>query len=414
MEADTDPQLHTSKKKKKTKLNVTIQTQNEQPGKLAPLVGYFPSGFDPTNNGSNPGNPPDIRVYRNQKRAKRLELVVSPNGSNVDFVGTNYSGEAAAGRMCSYALGVLDKETKKLKIVPIAANKIFRLEPRVRTTQKPDKEPVTPAKAELTVAERVEQLNSLTNLYGTKTAIKQARKATLLRPSEDADTHQGIDKLLQETAIDKEALTSTAADASRTIPPHDLSATTPERAYPLEKIILKGEWDYLKDILELLQNGKEINLYNYPSFVCNRVSRLDVIEDEAEKMRRFGILSYITHLVNFKDQHSLDGFSSSKQHKIPSMLKQKFSKMFVDSDKGRLSDEKIGSLVSYVLVLTMFIDEFETDFVDIARDLKMSAMKLRPYLENLGCQFKTKNKVTMAILPVPLKFPTLRKRRRRG
>lgn len=59
--------------------------------------------------------------------------------------------------------------------------------------------------------------------------------------------------------------------------------------------------------------------------------------------------------------------------------------MFVDSDKGRFLDEKIGSFVSYVLVLIMFIDEFEIDFVDIVRDFKMFVMKFRSYLENLGC-----------------------------
>jgi len=120
-ETDLDPQLHKSKKKKKKNdLKVTIEVQNEQPCKLAPLVGYFPSGYDPNSDES-----PQVKVYRHQKKVKRLELVVRPSGSKVDFVGTNYSGEAAAGRMCSYALGILDKETQKLKIVPIAANKVF-------------------------------------------------------------------------------------------------------------------------------------------------------------------------------------------------------------------------------------------------------------------------------------------------
>ncbi|GAB4838725.1 hypothetical protein Ancab_028268 [Ancistrocladus abbreviatus] len=36
--------------------------------------------------------PLPFTVYRNQGKPKRLQLVVSPNGSAVDFVGTNYSG----------------------------------------------------------------------------------------------------------------------------------------------------------------------------------------------------------------------------------------------------------------------------------------------------------------------------------
>lgn len=411
-EADLDPQLHKSRKKKKKKndLQVTIEVQNEQPGKLAPLVGYFPSGYDPNSDKS-----PQVKVYRHQKKVRRLELVVSPSGSKVDFVGTNYSGEAAAGRMCSYALGILDKETQKLKIVPIAANKIFRLEPRVRKGDESVKESMTPATEEVTSEDRMQKLNNLTAHFGTSKAIKQAKKASLLRQKEDPATQQDLDHLLEDPSIDKGALTSTSAETTRNIPPHDLSATTPEKAYPLDKIIPKGEWDYLLDILELMQSGQEMNPDVYPSFVCNRVYKLDVIKDEAEKGKLAGILSYIAHLVNFKDRHMLGGHSSSsKHHNIPSMLFQKFTKMFVDTSKKRLADEKIGTLISYVLVLSLYVDEFQTDFTDIAKDLKMPVIKLRPYFENLGCKFKNRNRVTFATLPLPLEFPTVRKRRRRG
>lgn len=51
-------------------------------------------------------------------------MVVSPTGSNVDFVGTNYSGEATAGQQCRYAVGVFDKEAQTLKIVPVACDKV--------------------------------------------------------------------------------------------------------------------------------------------------------------------------------------------------------------------------------------------------------------------------------------------------
>jgi len=106
----------------------------------------------------------------------------------------------------------------------------------------------------------------------------QAKKASLLRQKEDPATQQDLDNLLEDPSIDKGALTSTSAETTRNIPPHDLSATTPEKAYPLDKIIPKGEWDYLLDILELMQSGQEMNPDAYPSFVCNRVYKLDVIK----------------------------------------------------------------------------------------------------------------------------------------
>lgn len=50
--------------------------------------------------------------------------MVTPNGTNVDFVGTNYTGEATTGQSCNFALGVLDKATQTLKILPVASNKV--------------------------------------------------------------------------------------------------------------------------------------------------------------------------------------------------------------------------------------------------------------------------------------------------
>lgn len=111
------------KKKNNKPAQVTIQVLQDRPERAPPIVGYFPSGFDPTNGVSD--RPIGARVFRHKDKPKRLQIVVSPSYSKVDFVGTNYSGEAEAGQQhCNYAIGVLDKETQTLKIVPIASNKV--------------------------------------------------------------------------------------------------------------------------------------------------------------------------------------------------------------------------------------------------------------------------------------------------
>lgn len=117
----------TKKRKKKNKnVHVKVEVIHENPEKIPPLVGYFPSGFDPHKLQDHEPEPPhSVKVFRNKARTNRLQLVVSPNDSKVDFVGTSYSGEAASAQVCTYALGVLDKETQTLKIVPIASNKVI-------------------------------------------------------------------------------------------------------------------------------------------------------------------------------------------------------------------------------------------------------------------------------------------------
>lgn len=125
-----------SKEKKKRSLEETLDVQikaiSENPEKkTSPIIGYFPSGFDPLKNSEESGSKPrassSLKVYKDASRNPknpRVEVVVGVAGSAVNFVGTNYSGEGGTPQLCNYALGVLDKETRVLKMVPIAANKV--------------------------------------------------------------------------------------------------------------------------------------------------------------------------------------------------------------------------------------------------------------------------------------------------
>lgn len=131
-----DERVKEKKKKKKKKtgdeephsLDVKIETSGENPNKQSPVVGYFPTGYDPLKHRIEGGGQQEaearVKVYRNVKRTNRIQLVVTPNKSKVDFVGTNYSGEATGVQLCTYGLGILDKSTQTLKIVPVAANKV--------------------------------------------------------------------------------------------------------------------------------------------------------------------------------------------------------------------------------------------------------------------------------------------------
>ncbi|XP_073064522.1 uncharacterized protein [Primulina eburnea] len=400
-------------------LQVKIKTIGENPDKkMAPIIGYFPSGYDPLKNHNNSESEAEenhsVKVYKSlntrNPNKPRMQLVVRDDGSQVNFVGTSYSGEAATPQLCNYALGVLDKETGVLKIVPIAANRIFRLEPKIGESEQPENDL---HQAEETAEKRADKLRTLTVMYSTKTNIRRDLKLDTLRQTEDPETQQGLDNKLKEIKINKEALQAIASTTNaRNIPPYDLGATTSDMAYPLNKIIFEGEWDYLLDIFERTQAGSEMNPDVYPSFVCNRIQKLKDVEDEEEKRQMAGILSYITHLIKFKDRNSMDGVSSAKRHKFPSIFSQKFSSMF-GSNQRRIPDEKQQLLISYVLVLSMFADNFRSDPSDIAKDLRMNSISLRPHYEYLGCKFVSDNKVLVATLPLPLEFHTTKRKRRR-
>ncbi|OVA10366.1 RNA polymerase I associated factor [Macleaya cordata] len=426
MEEENNLIIPSEKKKKKSKKNkkrkrieVKMEIVPQHPEKIAPLVGYFPSGYDPQKiYTSEDDEPPRVRVFTNKQRSSRLELVVSPKGSKVNFVGTSHSGEATASQACTYALGVLDKETQSLKIVPIACNKIFRLEPRVGGLDVCKNEPSKESKEEelLTVEEKAGKIRDLTNLYGTKKVITKAKKNDILHRKEDPSTQKDLQKKTEKLVINKEALESAGTYTARNIPPHDSTATTPEKAYPLDKIIFQGEWDSLLDVLDYVQSEEQLASNAYPSFVCNRAHKLMEIEDEVEKKTLACIYSYITHLIKFKDKKSLDYSASAKSHRIPDILYKKFLRMFHDQfDHGRIepSLEKKDLLISYVLVLTLIADGFKTDPSDIAKDLRMTSMSLRQYYLNLGCKLARVDKLLQVTLPLPLVFPKAKFERRK-
>ncbi|XP_076881203.1 uncharacterized protein LOC143529264 isoform X1 [Bidens hawaiensis] len=421
---ENDAVQASKKKQKKNKkkdeedhqrINIKIEVVNERPDKSLPVIGYFPSGYDPDKRAEEPV----VKVLRNVKRKHRVKVVVKPNESSpVTFVGTNYSGEGAVPQMCTYTLGVFNKRTRTLKIVPIDSNKIFRLEPRIG-----DYDPAIDdamVENEPTVEDNKPNFN-----FSTKKAEQSAKKERALRAYRGPEGEEDLNGKMADAMINMKALEvcAEASSIGRNVPPYDLSATRPQQAYPLEKIILKGEWQYLTDIDELLQQGKNLKTEGYPLFVCNRIHKIEEVKDEEVKESLACIFSYINHLIKFKDKNSKegqfkdkkskDGRSSEEHYKLPNILSQKFNDMFANTESRWLAGDKKDLLIRYVLVLALFVDDFKTDFTDIAKDLRMTTGALRTHFEYLGCRIVKQHNMTFAKLSAPLDFSKADKRRRR-
>lgn len=122
----------TGKRKKKRKYtDVKMDYVPPKDGHTAPFVGYFPTGFDPAkvtlagNDGEDSPSLSELVVFQNTQKFKQrqLQLVARTQGS-VEFVGTNYTGEAAGWQPCSYALGVFNRDEGTLKLVPLAGERV--------------------------------------------------------------------------------------------------------------------------------------------------------------------------------------------------------------------------------------------------------------------------------------------------
>ncbi|VVB01164.1 unnamed protein product [Arabis nemorensis] len=276
-------------------MKIKIKQISDKSDRVPPIVAYFASGYDPfaKNPESRVIETPKVTVYRHKDESKkRLQVVVSPPDSNVEFVGSNYTGEQTARQTCVYKLGVLNKETRTLKILPIAHNKIVRLEPRViketvdleasegSDTESSGNEDIS----ELTEEERLKRkaTKKLTKRFCTEQVINRNKKKRGLNLGYDPLTKELLKGKLNKVNVKASALKSNSIVA-RNIPPYDTSATTPSEAYPIQKIIEKGEWLFLQDIYLLLQQETEAVTDNYPLFVSNRLYKLRAIKDETEK-----------------------------------------------------------------------------------------------------------------------------------
>ncbi|KAF0894929.1 hypothetical protein E2562_004929 [Oryza meyeriana var. granulata] len=414
-------------KKKREVINVTVDASlsggASSSSSAAPVVAYFPTGYDPLATAARKGKePPRTRLFRQTKHPTRIELVVGApgGGGGPDFVGRSYAGEAALPQLTGYALGVLDKASGTLKVVPIAANKILRLEPQFEV-QKPAQSLHSEAVAEAGSSAGDAELKELdpTMAFGTlKDKTKDIKWKSLNEQTNDPSAFLDLDLGNADTNV---GANESQEQTVRNIPPYNPAADTSERAYLFDEIIPKSIRPHLMDIVGHLESG-EFSSKGYGSFVSNRVNKLQELQGE-EKERLAWILSYITHLLTLRARNS----SMSRWHRkenqatgrpmIPQSVYRKLLLMFTEQGSSAMSTEKQELLINYILILTLYADNFRSDPKDICEDLKMTRQMIKPYYAQLGCKSASAGALnsTVMTLPTPLKFPkeVARRKRRR-
>lgn len=471
--ASQSPQ-HSQRKKKRKKTDVVLDFVPAREGHSCPFVGYFPSGFDPdqykgdtTEDGDQQEACLKVTAYQNTEKYKgrQHQLVVTPPDGNVDFVGTNYLGEGAMWQPGNYALGVFNKDSHTLQLLPIAGTKVLRMEPRVRGLDYVGDSISGTLDVEISKDLMRQKRNLLTSTFGThKNRVWLNRYERGQLKEEALGDKEEIGRLFEKAGhnvsilTSEEALQQANAAIKRNIPPYVLSATTPDKVYIFTQIITPDEQSSLSDV-ELLKaaTGKPEKIHElhkekaYPEFVLKRLDKLKNIQDELTN-RGVIILSYMRHLLAFYnlprhvirsivdpvgshgDRKSSKAIDLRSYANIPNAVVAKILKLFTTVNQGAASEseariqtaEKRNLLISYILVLGLMIDNFRADPYDLAVELKMSISDLKPHYMELGCKFKavkeadrgvvdlkSPQRLYEVVLPIPLQFPTLKRKMRR-
>nr|ACL54825.1 unknown [Zea mays] len=259
-------------------------------------------------------------------------------------------------------------------------------------------------------------------MYGAKTDRDKDNKwRSLKEQRNDPSAYEDIDLGISETNVN--ANDRQEPVLVRNIPPYDPTADTSENAYLLDEIIPKSMREHLLEIVRHFESG-EISSKGYGSFVSKRVHKLKELQGE-DKKRFAWILSYIQHLLSLLARN---GSMSNRKWKgrnenqishgpaTPQAVYRRLLFMFTEPGSSVMPTEKKELLTNYILVLTLFADDFRSNPSDICEDLKMTRQNLKPYYDQLGCKSVTEGafKSTFMTLPAPLKFPkeVTRKRRR--
>ncbi|KAG0582153.1 hypothetical protein KC19_3G037900 [Ceratodon purpureus] len=329
-----------------------------------------------------------------------------------------------------------------------------RMEPRVRGMdyEWTDEE----ERVEDTREQEIAKRRMLVETFGSQKSKMRAQRMERGIVKEEAlgDTG-GMEFLFQEAGENEALLTNEQAlqqansSVVRNVPPHDISANTPEGAYPLDRLILAEEWENL-DVRELKAAAKKakdeevLRQQKYPNFVLSRLRRIRVEGDKEGNDRRARILVYLRHLFTFfgTPHHAVrkagaDPGRFSQETGIPGIIVSSFLDRFTaesttdpsnNSEARSQSKQHKDLLISYCLVLGMTVDDFQADPYDMALELKQTVNNLRPYYRELGCKFEARSinerrelgdpdtaqgkwRVT---LPVPLKFPEIVTARGKG
>lgn len=328
-------------------------------------------------------------------------------------------------RCGSFALGVYDKASYKVTLVPVQTGRILRMEPRVRGLDyAPNKASAAEEREDGAAgAEEAADARAARNAATIRLvdAFGSTRRKRQLTAREDGvvRTHKltspdALQKLASQTKADAAdaGLTRAEVDARaagfRNVPPHDPDATTFQQAYTLEGLVPPAGRDGLSQsqnaLLALVRDEAKLaaarDAGRVPAYVLGRLHLLQT-SDSALARRRAAPLALLATLLQLRAARDVlsvpvtGGISdlARQVHVRPEVLEVLLDLFYHPSQEGdRLRYERPSQkkelLTGYLLVAAMMVEDggilHATQFEELRQELKMSAADLLKRFRELG------------------------------
>ncbi|OWB79903.1 hypothetical protein B5S32_g4143 [[Candida] boidinii] len=338
-----------------------------------------------------------------------------------------------------YCIAVYDPSHKSIEL-------INSLVIPTKVTSKEKRKLKGPKVKQLNVRNNI-QRNALGEAFGTKKAKKAI--ADMERNRIDSG------KLEEEQVVIIDSIRSNTSNMptkqemedtmnkDRLIPEFDVEATRVEDIYPLENIIPKKEWSFLRvdSILSEtdIEKKSELLCYSNSKYLLKKLG--EITNETVNKKEKAQILYYISVLMGVyanrrchnKDK-LLENLNSPPGIVIDSVLQR-----FTVSRAGEFGKSKDRSftidpahedkLLSFMLALILHSDNFHLEVSVIAQELSLKPSRLVGLLRSLGCIVKNATvaeaeslnisksmaaNYKIASLKVPFKVPEISRRGRRN
>ncbi|KAI8393387.1 RNA polymerase I associated factor, A49-like protein [Radiomyces spectabilis] len=407
-----------SKSGKHIKVSLAKKQDNIEP----PFLAAFP--------GTQPSSDTRFTPYKLQgdvPKKRQNHRFVSGETEKVVFSAANFGDEAAQGVYCKYLVGVFSKEKQELTVAPTS---VMAMRRKVKALMSSTSEKTSAsntygqARAALGLA------------FGTAKAKAQLRdeERNLVKGEELEDVmasiHHEIGKSTANTPSQAELRKEMEKELP--IPAHNMEATTPEEAYDISSIVTDDELNAVpvKDLLKetTLEGVQNLLPFSLSSFVNDRV--MAIIKGSGKKDRKkLRMVVYISYLMAYLRKIRPDDLKQRRRVEAalqnpPSIIVDKLTERFTISNvRTPLMADKI---LCYLFVLCLYVADFKLYPDSLSKDLSIKPSKAANMLRNLGCKidkctaeeisaagFDSRTSPKKAVLVVPLKFPEIRKGKRK-
>lgn len=364
---------------------------------------------------------------------RKSDVIVHGENPVFEYDGQNQQDQG------SYCLASYDPETNSVELYP---SSLVNMAGVVKAKKMVEGPAVKQANVR-----NVLQRNALGEAFGTKKAKKAITE--MERNRIDAEKLEDLEVAIVDTVqestenLPSQEKRQETLSSTRPIPPHNLETTKVEEVYPLDGIIPKFEWSYIRvqPITQEKDLSKKLSLFPHKTsqYVSSRMAAIENgVGTQTEKIKMIYYASLLLAVYENKRINNKAALLAKVGNPPEALISGILDRFAVSkaSQFGKTKDRNFAidpvhehKLLCYLLALILRIDNYTAEIAPLAQELSLKPSKLAELFRALGCAVKPPTAVQaealglskaaaanykLAVLSAPLKLPDVAKRKRQG